>query len=944
VTSRRSPGGSGRDFTGSNTRWLVAYLRNHMPTGTLDAVLQAAGERRTPEQLSDEATWSTYDEFRAMLEATAVALGGVEVLTAIGLHSFEALAIPDYAEMLQALGSPAALYAELSTATDAIYPIVEVSSEEATATEWIVRCRLRDGREPFKAFCWYVRGLLGVTPRLFGFPAAEIVEDECACSGAAACVFHIRWEPIEEPLRRAEYWETRSVVLEARLDALQRTVADLVSGDELPGVLSRIVSSAARAVQAPCFVLVLDALPWVAERVHAAGLAPRDARRIAAEVTAAAPDADPSRLVIDVASTLRSYGRLAAIKAPGDGFLPQELAILEAYGRLAAAALDSACALEEARALLELSMRLAEVVSAEEMAVKLSQAVSAVIDCDCAMVSLMEPGEASGVIAATSGFAPAVERQLVGMSFQLGERPHSGEVSYRSASAPGSAALATIFKLSGVVTCAWLPIVSKGELVGHIAAGVRSHPERLSGSAALANRMRGLAAQAATAIGNARLLDHVRHQALHDGLTGLPNRALILDRAEQMLARAERDHHSVAALFIDVDNFKDVNDTLGHEAGDELLRAIAARLADALRGSDTIGRMGGDEFVVLTEGLPAGTGPELVAERVHELMRDPFMLDAENGSSLRVSASVGICRGPASSASELLRNADIALYRAKAAGKNCSVVFESAMQSEVVRRLQLEMDLQAILDDQLFVLYQPLFDLTTLQATGAEALLRWRHPTHGVLSPAEFVPLLERTGMISDVGRFVLHQACAQAARWRRAGVLISIAVNVSVHQLDSDSLVQDVRDALKTAELDADALVIEITETALMQDTEVTKLRLTELKRLGVRLAIDDFGTGYSSLAYLKQFPMDILKIDRSFVAGLGESPEAGALVHTLVQLGRVLGLETLAEGIENHAQLAQLQQERCDSGQGFLLCRPMEAHALEQFFSDRDHPALMP
>jgi diguanylate cyclase (GGDEF)-like protein len=938
LTSRRTGPRSGRQFTGSNTRWVVAYLRNHMPSGSLEAVLDRAGEPRSPELLSDEATWSTYEQFRSLLEATAETLGGVDQLRAIGLHSFEAMAIPDYAEMLQALGSPAALYASLPMTTDAIYPIVAVQSEEVGPTEWLIRYRLTGGHEPFKAFCRYAAGVLGVTPRLFGFPPAEVVEEGCACEDGPECVFRIRWEPIEEPVRRAEYWETRSVVLEARLEALHRTVADLVSGGDLEHVLSRIVSSAARAVQAPCFVLALEALPWGAERVHGEGVERDEAARIAGELLGVEANADPSRLVVDVASTLRAYGRLAAIKPDGGRFLPQEKSILEAYARLAAAALDSAAALEEARALLELSTALAELVSTEEMAAKLVRAVSAVVDCDCAIVALVDAGTSAGRVAATSGFSPRVELQLRGLTFPLTEVPTAGAVTFRSELASGGDAMAAAFRASGMVAFAFLPIVCNGEVAGYITTGVTDNAERLSGSAQLRGRLRGLAAQAGTALNNAQLLDQVRHQALHDTLTGLPNRALILDRAEQMLARGQRDHAPVAALFIDLDNFKDVNDTLGHAVGDELLRAVAARLASVVRGSDTVGRLGGDEFVVLAEGNSPTAAPELVAARLQDVLREPFVLGDRKFPPLTVSASIGIAIGPADSAGDLLRDADIALYRAKAAGKGCYMLFEPAMHSEMLRRLELEMELRTILHDQLFLVYQPIFDLRTRRATGVEALLRWRHPTRGVVSPAEFVPLLEENGMIIDVGRWVLDQACAQTAAWRQAGHAISVSVNVSMRQLQSDRLVEHVQDALQSSGLDADALILELTETALMSDTDAAIGCLSALKGLGTRLAIDDFGTGYSSLAYLQQFPVDTLKIDRSFIVALGDSPEATTLFRTLIQLGRALGLQTLAEGIEEQGQLTWLEQERCDAGQGFLLSRPIEADAVERFLQQSE------
>jgi diguanylate cyclase (GGDEF)-like protein len=923
---------SARHFTGSNTRWVVAYLRNHMPHGTLEAVLADAGEKRSPDVLSDEATWSTYDQFRRLLEATADALGGLPELRAIGLHSFESLAIPDYTELLQALGSPAALYAELPTTTTAIYTIVEVESEEAGPTEWMVRYRMTDGCAPFKAFCWYVSGLFGVTPRLFGFPPAEIIEESCACEGGSECVFRIRWEATEEPVRRAEYWETRSMVLEARLNALQRTVIDLVSAGSLPTVLSRIVSSAARAVQAPCFVLALESLPSTAQRVYGEGLDDDHAARVAGELLGDGASPDASRLVVDVHSATRRYGRLAAIKPDGGRFLPQERSVLEAYASLAAAALDSATALEEARALLELSTSLAQVVSTEEMAAKLAHAVPAVIGCDAAVVALVDPGTTTGRVAAGAGFSAAIESQLQGIVFPLRLGVAAAEaVMHWSEEEPGTALLAEIFRLSGIVAIASLAILCDGEVVGHISAGVRDHPDRLRESRDIERRMRGLAGQAATAITNARLLDRVRHQAMHDDLTGLANRVLILDRAEQMLARARREHVPMAALFIDLDNFKNVNDTLGHQVGDELLRAVANRLAAALRGADTVGRLGGDEFVVLAEGVSLAAGAELLAERIHDVLSEPFTVASSGAAPLLVSASIGIANGAAASVGDLLRAADIALYRAKAAGKGCHVSFEPAMQSEVIRRLALEMDVRSMLPDQLFVVYQPVFDLTSLRITGVEALLRWRHPTRGIVSPAEFIPLLEETGNIFEVGRWVLSQACAAVATWREAGSDLYASINVSMRQLESDRLVHDVRDALASTGLEPNAVMLEVTETALMVDTDATIRRLTELKALGVRLAIDDFGTGYSSLAYLKQFPVDALKIDRSFIAGMSDSPGSLAIIHTLVELGRTLGLETIAEGIETDSQLAELQHHQCGSGQGFLMGVPLEADKLE-------------
>jgi diguanylate cyclase (GGDEF)-like protein len=433
----------------------------------------------------------------------------------------------------------------------------------------------------------------------------------------------------------------------------------------------------------------------------------------------------------------------------------------------------------------------------------------------------------------------------------------------------------------------------------------------------------------------------LRHQALHDGLTGLPNRVLALDRVEQMLARARRQKLPVAALYVDIDGFKDVNDSFGHAAGDELLRIVAKRLESVVREGDTAARLGGDEFVVLVEGATLDAGPELVAERLLEVLRQPYDMRDEIGRELSLTASIGIAFGLRGSADELLRDADIALYEAKAAGRNRQVLFSSDMQTAFQDRLTLQMDLvEALEHDQLFLLYQPTFDLQSESVIGVEALVRWRHPTRGVLGPAEFIPIAEATGLIVRVGRWVLHEACRQAAVWHARGQRLGMSVNVSARQLDSDEFIEDVRVALEQNALDPATLTLEVTETALMNDPEATVAHLRLLKQLGVRIAIDDFGTGYSSLAYLRQFPADALKIDRSFISNIASSTQSTALIQTLVQLGKTLEIETLAEGIEDQVQLKTLQRERCDHGQGFLFSRPLDVHAVEAFLETAELP----
>jgi diguanylate cyclase (GGDEF)-like protein len=434
----------------------------------------------------------------------------------------------------------------------------------------------------------------------------------------------------------------------------------------------------------------------------------------------------------------------------------------------------------------------------------------------------------------------------------------------------------------------------------------------------------------------ARRQEELAFMATHDVLTGLPNRTLILDRGEQALVRARRRQTPVAALFIDVDNFKSINDSFGHDTGDELLRMLTARLRGVIRETDALGRFGGDEFIVIAEELSLAAGPELIAERLLEALKEPFRLSGHD-APLTVRASIGVAMGDRTSAEELLRDADIAMYRAKWEGKNRYVVFESRMQDAAQSRMALEMDLRDALSRQeFFLMYQPTFDLDDMRATAVEALVRWRHPTRGIVQPNDFIPLLEETGLIVEVGRWILEEACRQGAEWRTAGHMIGTAVNVSGRQLDADDFIDDVRHALSRSGLEPAALTLEITETAIMRNVEATARRLAAIKELGVRIAIDDFGTGYSSLAHLQRFPVDALKIDRSFIARLSENPEGETLIHTLVQLGKALALETLAEGIEKQRELSLLREENCDSGQGFLFARPLDASATASFLDE--------
>jgi diguanylate cyclase (GGDEF)-like protein len=435
--------------------------------------------------------------------------------------------------------------------------------------------------------------------------------------------------------------------------------------------------------------------------------------------------------------------------------------------------------------------------------------------------------------------------------------------------------------------------------------------------------------------------DELQHQAFHDALTGLPNRVLVIDRATQMLSRAQRIRAPAAALFIDLDDFQQINDRFGHPVGDELLQTIAARLQAVVRGGDTVGRLAGDEFVALVEPGSFEIAPEFVAERILEVLRQPITLGTPSQSTVTITASMGVATAQGLSAEALMREAHVALYEAKQTGRDRYVLFRSAMESTLQERLLLQTDLrEALARDELFLLYQPTIDLQSQRVVGVEALIRWRHPARGVIAPDIFIPLAEETGLIVPIGRWVLAEACKQAAVWHDESHSLQVSVNVSARQLDHENLLEDVQGALADSDLEPSTLTLEITETALMRDADSTAQQLRKLKALGVRIAIDDFGTGYSSLAYLSQFPVDVLKIDRAFVTRLTHSADSRALAHTLIALGKTLDLETLAEGIEEPAQLEILKHEQCDLGQGYLFARPLSPEDIQSYLRPISRP----
>ena len=474
------------------------------------------------------------------------------------------------------------------------------------------------------------------------------------------------------------------------------------------------------------------------------------------------------------------------------------------------------------------------------------------------------------------------------------------------------------------------PVWTGSELAGVLVAGT---VDRRTVPAHRREALELLAAQASAALVIARRYSErqgyeaqLLHQATHDSLTGLPNRSLLFDRIDHAITGLERGPGSVAVLFLDLDRFKTINDSLGHDAGDEVLARVAERLKTCVRPRDTVARYGGDEFVVVLDQVTE-TEAVVVANRILTTLSGPCRV---SGRDLHVTPSIGIAfSGPKSGADcDVLRQADLAMYRAKEGGGARWEIYIDEMSAEAVSLLDNELDLRrAVEDEELSLLFQPVVDLATGQVVGVEALVRWHHPERGVVSPAEFIPLAESTGLIVPLGRWVLREAMAQARRWEDQGIDIGIAVNISAVQFRHPGLVRAVTDALRASEIRPSKLTLEITETVVMQELDVAVAAMGDLGCLGVNFALDDFGQGYSSLGYLKAFPLKTVKIDRSFVRSLVDSPEDQAIVRSVVSLSRELGMTVVAEGVETVEQLEQVRRLGCDEVQGYYYAPPLRA-----------------
>jgi len=789
--------------------------------------------------------------------------------------------------------------------------------------------------------------------------------------------------------RTAEAEAARSRAEVARFERLLESAAastlDLVDHD-IEHVVAHLAERAEQVLGADRYLFMLRPGAGLPLELHHRGLAPDEARGLAADLWSGTPDdAGGSRLVVDIASPLRRYGRIAEFLDPDEAETEAatgtEERILHLFARWAGNVLDVCTVLGDARrsnstarTLLSFSEQLSGLTNLAQALQILADTVPAVTGCDQATVYLWDRERSRLVLGAyTTGMTPpgahlgpfvpdwstssATQIQVNGdapptdgdtLSVQadnpLIQRMISGhEVMVLDAAVVEDPQLRALMVASDVPASVVAPLFAAGEFLGVIAANFGTGaPRGAIHDPDLHERLCGLSDQAATAIQNLELLEKVSHMAWHDALTGLPNRRLFEDRVEQELVRSRRVGEPVCMFFVDLDNFKTVNDTYGHTTGDLLIQQVGQRLVETVRSQDTVARVGGDEFAILLPGLVDQLAINQLAERTLDAMHTPFEIF---GDLVETSASVGIAIAPehGDSYDDLLNRADEAMYRAKDLGRDAFEMFHATPDpTHPGRRAhddrQLYNDLIAALDgNQFFLLYQPYIDLRTAQIVGVEALIRWDHPTLGILDPPHFIPMAERSDLIVSLDNWVLWQACRQLRSWRDHGLdPLRLSVNLASRDLASPDLFDSVQRTLNDTGVDPSMLELEITDRVVLDRTGPATDNIERLRKLGVRFTIDDFGQGNSSLDRIGSFPVSTLKIDQSFVQVLGPTDEESSLVSAIIGMAGRLGLSCVAEGVETLLQSRVLLQRGCTTAQGYYFSPPLPPEGIEEMLTN--------
>ncbi|GAA2724928.1 putative bifunctional diguanylate cyclase/phosphodiesterase [Cellulomonas aerilata] len=946
---------SGSETSGVTTGLVVRYVREHGGESAVTELLRRAAVPHPLAELQDESRWVSYDTRIRLFEAAAQVLGDPDCTFAMGAAALRTGLNHSLVLVLRALGSPAQVYRQLPRAVPKFSATSTMEVLELAPGRATVRFRLHEGYRHSRLDCRYAQGLIQIVPEIFGLPPATLVHDRCQSDGAEACVYRVRWTARTRLpwLRSRRSTELELAALRGQLHALQSAATELVESDDLSLTLRRITHRAAAAVLAPSYLLAVADPQGGGPLVHSEGLPQHEVAPLADRLLAG-EDLGEGAVVVDVASSRRWHGRLAAMYLPGQRGLDDERSLLSAYAGHAAAALDLLLALEDSRrgqsrsdALLTLAHELQAATDETTIADVVVSALPGIVGCSASAVLLWDAAAGALLPVASAGLTPDQWAVMHAGPIRADDTPELVEMLARQEpriipADEATPALRDLLLALDLAGCVVVPLVAGGDLLGVATASWRDGPMPVDLREGIA-RLQGVGEYAATALQNARLLAKVQHQAHHDTLTGLPNRLLFTRTLDQTLLALEPGR-SAAVLFCDLDKFKRVNDDFGHAAGDELLRQVSARIAGAIRGHDVAARLSGDEFAVLLPDVGDPLAADSLGRRVVACFQSPFRID---GRELRVTTSVGVAlqTGPGGRADRLLRQADTAMYTAKVRGRNQVAVAPAgavvpapgatAPAPAPVAQASLEAELvRALREDELRLAFQPIWSVrpelgrqeiaASARAVGVEALVRWQHPRLGLLGPAAFLPLAEEAGLVVELDLWAIRTACARAAAHGAGGRGLHVAVNLASSTLADPRLQPAVRSALAEHGLRPEQLYLEVVESRALLDVPALAGRLTALRRLGVRIALDDFGTGYSTLTWVQRLPVDQVKVDRSFTAGLPHDAAALAVTRSVLALARDLGVEIVAEGVETADQLAALVGAGCTLVQGYLLGRP--------------------
>ena len=934
-------------------RVLLRYVERNLGSAAAERAVRRAGLGDLDELRVDvEGTrWFTRDEVLQLAAASAQLCRDDDIGRRVGEELVRTNIVDGMLPVLRASASVEAALPGFLNAGAKMAMTRRMSLVESSPGNAVIEASFEPASHAHPFFCGVVNGFYATMPWIYG-ACGSVVEISCQCRGDATCTFLLAWDV--EP-NDAE-GDVRTIVgsdsvgradpLLRRFEQLQDMAAALASAEDIPTVLDRVAELSALVVSAPRHILAVRTAEGDPLQVRQQGWGDDEEGAWATATRLDQGDVRPNEVVVPVTSETGTFGVLAAIYSPGSTGGDVEQRLLASYAKSAASAIDAAAALESARrdrdtarALLALSRSLGVVTTQTEVVDTLADVLPAVLDSDKVWLWMWNAAEERLELAATSFALPDQDLPVVLWAAEvpgiqrLALHPEPAFLEVGTERAPIDRHLVATGTQWGAV----VPIQARGDFLGVIVAGYRE-PLAAADRDDLVDRMEGLAGQAAAALDNARLLDRVRDQALRDPMTGLPNRPLIEDRTAHALRSSARDGTHVGLLFVDLDRFKIVNDTLGHSAGDRLICRVADRIAESLRGADTLARLGGDEFVVLLpqiDGIGAATN---VANRIVEGLREPFDFD---GRRLFVSCSIGVAVSGehGETYGDLLQHADAAMYEAKAHGRNTFEVRAKRVGRVDPGRtvLDLEADLHVAAErDELTLLYQPQIDFRTMKIVAVEALLRWDHHDLGRLAPDAFLPMAEESGLIVELDRWVRETAVAQAVRWVEQGTPLRVAVNISTRDLHRPTLRDEISDLLRRSGLEPRLLELEITDRVVMSEERLPAL-LADFRSLGVRLAIDDFGTGTSVLGRLQRCPVDVLKIDKGFVQTITAANPDAPVVAALMSLAHELGMEVVAEGVETAFQGGLLRRLGGHLAQGYFFSPPVDADAIDDLLASQ-------